>query len=204
MAWVLQFDGVNDYAVMNSSASLSVGEKIIIKAKADTGNAGNTYRLLGRDDNYLSLIELTPTVVSIRLNDTNTRTVSNGYVQPPVGVWFVLEMFRIDSSTYEISLDGSSLGQIASGLSFLPNCIGAFNKAFFFAGQIEYITNGTVNNWSADASSHGAGAPVLTDIISGNDATGVNMPTDGSAWEEIGGGGGFESQWAVNSNILIG
>jgi hypothetical protein len=45
-------------------------------------------------------------------------------------------------------------------------------------------------NYDATASSHSSGTPILSDI-SGNaqDGTGVNMPTDGSAWLDLGGGG---------------
>lgn len=49
----------------------------------------------------------------------------------------------------------------------------------------------TSNNrfYDATSSSHAAGTPILDDTIGGNDATGVNMPTDGSAWINLGGSG---------------
>jgi len=47
---------------------------------------------------------------------------------------------------------------------------------------------GVLHNWNPTASSHAAGTPILTDTIGGNNATGVNMPTDGSAWINLGGG----------------
>ena len=56
--------------------------------------------------------------------------------------------------------------------------------------NVQYIESGiTLNNWDADSSSRGVGTPVLTDIIGGDDATGINMPTDGSAWIDLGGSG---------------
>lgn len=54
-----------------------------------------------------------------------------------------------------------------------------------------YDTSGVeekVHDWDATLSDHSAGTVVLTDFgTAGNDATGVTMPTDGSAWINLGG-----------------
>jgi hypothetical protein len=49
--------------------------------------------------------------------------------------------------------------------------------------NITYEVNSVVSNsWDAALSSHSTGTPTLIDTVSANNATGVNMPTDSSAW----------------------
>ena len=45
-----------------------------------------------------------------------------------------------------------------------------------------------IHHWSAAASNHSAGVPTLTDIVGGIDAPQNSMLTDGSNWEDLGGG----------------
>lgn len=59
--------------------------------------------------------------------------------------------------------------------------------------KIEYVdltTSANNRTWDATASDHSAGSqPVLTDTVGGNNATGVNFATDGSAYIDLGGSG---------------
>lgn len=61
--------------------------------------------------------------------------------------------------------------------------------SFLFEGQLYDCSVGVTNFYDATSSSHSTGNPVLTDTTAANNASGVNMPTDGSAWLELGGGG---------------
>ncbi len=195
MTIVLEFDGNDDYCAMDSQMDLAVGEVLTIRARGFSGNAAGTYRLTGRDDGFLSLLEVGSNDINVRLgNSTQNHRVSTGYTQPALNVWFVLELDRTSSSSYEVRLDGAVIGTISSTLGYTPNAIGGFDQQVSLSGQIEYITNGTANDWRPNDSVHTAGTPVITDTISGNDATGVNMPTaalgePGSAWIDIGGSG---------------
>lgn len=56
--------------------------------------------------------------------------------------------------------------------------------SYCFTGKLISATFGVRHNWSpADSDTSNTGLqPVLTDTIGSNDATGVNFPTDGSAW----------------------
>lgn len=42
-----------------------------------------------------------------------------------------------------------------------------------------------VRDWDVDSSSIGTGVPIVTELLGGFDATGVNLPTDGTAWVDI-------------------
>ncbi len=185
MACVLKFDGVNDYAVMDSEMVLAIGDTLEIKATASSGNDGGAYRILGRNDGFENLIELADADINVRIGNSANNKVSTNYTKPAVGVSFSFFLERLSSSLYEVRLDATTIGQISSSLDFKPNSVAGFNTSALFVGTIEYIKNGTVNNWdatSSDTSNTGL-QPILVDTIAGNNATGVNMPTDGSAWE---------------------
>ena len=73
-------------------------------------------------------------------------------------------------------------------------------------GYFRYTDNNAGANdrdYDSTLSSHAAGTVILSEVLNGFDGTGVGMPTDGSAWLDLGGGGGFEPQWATHANILI-
>ena len=187
MAWALLFDGVNDYVQTGTPLNLAVGDTFTVKAKA---NSGSNYSLVGVELNTTNMIELRPEGVKIRLNSSLSYILSGGgYIKPPIGVYFVVELERISSSLYECRLDGVVIGQIASSLGFIINIFGAIRKIYSFDGEIEYVKNGTVSYWDATASNHGAGTPILIDTVGGNNAIGLNMPTDGSSWLDLGGSG---------------
>ena len=83
---------------------------------------------------------------------------------------------------------------------------GRLNSIDRLALQIEYIdiydatTLDFLSRQDATASDHSnTGAqPVLVDTIGGNNAVGVNFPTDGSAWIDLGGGGGVSGGVELN------
>jgi len=53
-----------------------------------------------------------------------------------------------------------------------------------------YIDDVLVRSYDFDGSSHGTGVVTVIDTVGANNATGVNMPTDGSAWVDLGGSSG--------------
>lgn len=195
MTWAASFNGVDGYASLGSDVTLSVGDTLTIRAKANDGNSDSTYRLLGRDDSWTSLIELQPSRINIRLGNTSNNYVSSGYILPSVDVWFEVELERLTNTDYEVRLDGVVLGVIykEGGNNLTFNSLGGFNKVGLFAGEIEYVKNGLANNWDATASDHNSGSDpvtnpfILTDTVGGNNATGVNMTT--ANWIDLGGSG---------------
>jgi hypothetical protein len=62
------------------------------------------------------------------------------------------------------------------------------NIDIYYAEFTDDLTSSNSRYYDATASSHTAGTPILSETLNGNDATGVNMPTDGSAWLDLGGG----------------
>ena len=70
---------------------------------------------------------------------------------------------------------------------------GRLPTGLYFDGRFQGITTlsrvGDVRTYDVDFSAPATGTPVLIDTTSGLNATGVNMPTDGSAWIDLGGGG---------------
>jgi len=71
------------------------------------------------------------------------------------------------------------LGCNASGRSFNGN---------FYSGRMVADTGVTYDyQWSADASTHTTGQPILVSTADANNFVGQNFPTDGSAWVEEGG-----------------
>ena len=184
MAWALLFDGVNDYAEITTDISLGSDFDLEVKFKVYSG-AGSTSVVLSTQADGAQWIG--------RWSTTRHLAFWNG------GINFV-EGFLVDTDyTYRLVRVGSSVDWYINGVLELTFTNGAtltipsFGKlgggSNNMLGQIEYMTIAGESNYSATDSSHAAGTPVLTDLISGNNATGVNMPTDGSAWVDLGGSG---------------
>lgn len=97
-----------------------------------------------------------------------------------------LEADGVNLSWY---IDNTLIGSVACTAAFKDmGRIGIASENAFAVGEIKYYetTAGDVliNHWSPDQSDRtNTGAqPILLDIIAENDATGVSLPTDGSAW----------------------
>jgi len=180
MAYALQFDGVNDYAELGTIVQLSGDFEVEVKFEIDVSETGNVLvlRTQSAQNQWIG-----------RFNGNhllywggNLQAVS-GLIS---GTTFTYTITRV-SGTVEWRIDGV-LKKTFTNTSDL------YLRDIFKtdAGQFEYlkITDGStlIHNIDATASSHATGTPVLTDTVGGNDATGVNMPTDGSAWINLGGG----------------
>ena len=198
MAIILELDGVDDYLSLPSTIPIPVGSYIEFKYSANAGNASNIYRIAGKQSSFDGLLNVEPTMVRFRGNDSSDYSFSTGYTQPAVGVEFILRLERPTSSSFEMFLDGSSIGTVSTTTTYSFDQIGGFNS-LVFSGQVHYVKRVDsflvdTNNWYANTSNHGAGTPVITDSVAAVNATGVNMPTaalgqPGSAWIDLGGSG---------------
>ena len=177
------FDGVNDSAVLGSTVTfLSTDNYVItIKAKIDASvTSGSITFLFG-----------TSTGNSLYYN------VGSGFVWRIGGSTLNLSFASAVGTDLTITLTKTSgnhnLDVNGVSSNFMANrsySIVKFGAGFsYLNGHIESatVTGSHSHNWDAAASSHAAGTPVLTDTAGGNNATGVNMPTDGSAWVNLGG-----------------
>lgn len=204
MAWALQFDGTNDRTGaitrgVNNTHSVSVtcifdanpstlpssfpaviGQSASLGSSFENGNfslgasSSNTLRLLVTGSAGRVIIDGTPIVVGVAVKLECVFTDYNG------------------NCSVEFLVDDISQG---------TGVIGTFNKSDLtfgnkglssdnlFYGKVLTATIDDIAFYDAAVSSHAAGTPILTDTIGGNNATGVNMPTDGSAWVDLGGGG---------------
>ena len=118
------------------------------------------------------------------------------YTRPPQGTFFDLEIRR-DGDLHELFIDSVLQSTASSNKTSTAPLLDVISRGSSTESplDIEYLslydapTGGSlIVNWDATASSHAAGTPVLVDTTGGNNATGVNMPTDGSAWLDLGGG----------------
>lgn len=202
MAWALRFDGVNDYADIASPIDLTADFNIEFILNLSSSRNDGFMELSTSTNNFFG--KLSNNTVFCRLGG-QTLSYSGGASVGGSGVKF--KWVRV-GSTLTAYLNDVQVAQSSSftGGSTL-NRIGRLQGGSNLDGQLLLISgtdsNGVSFNLDATASSHTAGTPILTDTIGGNNATGVNMPTDGSAWIDLGGGGGFQAAWAIHANQLI-
>ncbi len=177
MAWALQFDGVDDYI---SLPITNMGANAILELKfSDYVNNPSRMSYLFWWVSY-----------GFRI-----RVTSSGVFQ------------LYDNSHYTAYLDGE---EVVSNVTLMPQDSGVIHTL-----RLEFVSDRKIRDIMADnngndtakiklhslsvsglfdldatASDHSAGGqPVLKDTVGGNNATGVNFPTDGSAWVDLGGGG---------------
>jgi len=189
MAWAIQGDDVNDF--MTFTPITIIGD-FTMTMRFMFGSVSASEYIMGKSgstNEYIGYVN--GAGLNVKVSSTSVLLST----QPVAGVWYDLTITRVGSliTSSEPTLGvatGNDTGDFLLDQFFkLSNFSGGGN---LFGGQLEYvtITNSSVNiNWDATASSHAAGTPILTDTISANNATGVNMPTDGSAWVDLGGSG---------------
>ena len=132
----------------------------------------------------------------IRLGSAGVSQVNITYAQVFDGLYHTYKIRR-DGNNYSFLIDDVEVATTTSAAATGNNgaiYIGRVSGNYAHA-DIGYIIfrdsiGGTdLFNWDATASSHAAGTPLLTETVAANSATGVNMPTDGSAWLDLGGSG---------------
>lgn len=196
MASALQFDGVNDYcSILSQLLHTEIGRTTFeyeIYAAPDIDQS--TFRVFGNSGTFAGQFSILTTGVQIRLGGAGASQVNIPYVQVFDGLYHTY-LIRRDGNNYSLLIDGILVASTTSaaatggnGVTLLGRVSGNYTHT-----NVGYITfrnsiGGTaLFNWDATASSHAAGTPILTDTVGGNNATGVNMPTDGSAWLDLGG-----------------
>jgi len=140
----------------------------------------------------------------VRYNGTNLSWPSFGY--PDDDQLHTIVVVR-NGASHEAFLDGSSKGTVSNSITspFLLTGIGNAGTltSNFYLSRMRLWNNATgtgtpIHDHDANSSdrSNTGQQPILTDTAGGNNATGVGLPTDGSAWIDLGGG-------ANNSEIDI-
>jgi len=185
MAWAIQTIRGGGYLTFNTSYQPVNGDIITWGGSVDSSTATwqffvNTYTS-GNDWISLSAGKLYMRVNGV--SKTGTTVVADGtYFEFKLEVTATEYICYIDNIE-QFRFSTATVIDPILGLSHASAALGVSSKA-------QFLTVAGKHNWDATASDHSAGSqPILTDTIGGNDATGVNFPTDGSAWVDLGGGG---------------
>lgn len=212
MAQALRFDGVNDYAALASTVNETDSQwRLEWRLKiVDATSISNRFiaKLSGSTDYIRTRVTSTEENIVIEF-DNVVYEITGGSKVTDDGDFHDFKLIATGSQ-FEYYVDENFIGTTPSTETFRNMEVIGRGGSSFFEGDVSYIryynqtSGGTpVYNWSADDSARGAGTPILEDVAGGNDATGINMPTDGSAWINLGGGGGFQAAWAIHANQLI-
>ena len=203
MAFAIKVDGVDDSLVSASNAFLTTDTYTSLNIKLEL-NPADTYASLSKIFDVSGIFQVNYRDFvgdSTKIRARFLTTGGSPYLFIPLGlVTGVFSTIEFDATTVsgDIVFTIKVNDVVIDTTTIVSSTFNRFNRAAVLLdtdGECEctYITlkkDGVlVNNWDADASDHGAGTPVLDDIQSGNDATGVNMPTDGSVWIDLGGSG---------------
>jgi hypothetical protein len=185
MAFYLQNTSLSA-GVTFSSASLgsNVGDYVEVSARAAVGNASGNFVLAGLQASFATLFIVATTGVRVRFNSVE-HTFATGYVQPAVGADFTVRVERVAASTWEVFLNGTTLGSVtqANTLSlsqFLR--LGTLTDQSFL-GRLYSVTLkiGAVTRVYDSNLSSGTGSTLPTsDGV--NQGTLVGFPTDGTQW----------------------
>lgn len=199
MAWAIQTDGSNDQMSF-TSVFIPTNENFTIRIVASLDDLINR-SFAGQSGAFNNVIRTaSASQWKFRANAVESNL---DFIEPLVDfAVFDVEIKRTGGATGTIDIvDTATQSSLLVATVNNPNELalnGLFrygNSSFRFLGEFQLleITSTTVNNkWDATASDHSnTGAqPVLVDTVGGNDATGSGFPTDGSAWVDLGGGGG--------------
>ena len=198
MAWALQFDGVNDSLVITrweASGDFNISVNVdytgnstdlILGSLVSTwfGVQNGVWRLKLNGADLFTSITATNGLHSITISRTGTSIT--------IDIDGVKEFF---TSSDTMTVD--RIGTHGTGTSFV------------FEGRLIgdlSLTGDTNRVYRCNLSSHAPGAqPVLTETVTASNATGVNFPTDGSAWVDLGFEGPAALQFdGVNDYLTLG
>jgi hypothetical protein len=197
MAWALQFDGVNDYATIATTINETSTSWRLEWRAALTDNTSNTNRIIAKTSgstDYIRTRSSSTEQLVMEIDNTTyniiggTRSTVNGDMSDYI--------LTCNGSQLEYFVDGVSIGSVAGFPVFKNMEVIGRGGSSYFNGSLEYFkyfdtSSGDVLKFNFDAttSSHSSGTPILSELVVGNNATGINMPTDGSAWVDLGGSG---------------
>jgi hypothetical protein len=192
MAWGLEFDGVDDYAAWSGGSAkdfIATGDFTITGTFTYTEDATNRRVIDGSGGSSNLIIMRTGGLLWARVGSTSNIVLS-GFSDGET-INFTLSRasgtvtFTANAETTNVSNSNTlSLRYMSSPQVQYKGIISALNMD-------ASATGGHVYTFDFDGSDHSNTGlqPVVLETTEGNDATGANMPTDGSAWVDLGGGG---------------
>lgn len=186
MAWAIQTVRGGGYLTLGTPYQPVVGDVITWGGYVDLSTATwqffiNTYTS-GND-----WISLSSGKLYVRLNGVS----KTGTTVVPDGTYFEFKL-EVTATEYIFYIDSTEQYRFSSAVAIDP-ILGLSNAsaALGVSSKAQFLTVDGKHNWDATASDHSntGSQPILIDTVGSNNATGVNFPTDGSAWVDLGGGG---------------
>jgi hypothetical protein len=222
MAWALIFDGVNDNVQVGSALVLGANFKFTILLKTDSDVTSEQW-IIGHWNDNVSDRSVALRVVGGQLqsfiSSNGTTTDTGPTFSISSNTIHTIELEKV-GAILSLNVDSGTAATAAvfSGAVHSPTSLTRFGckntniPSDFMGMELQTMTleiSSVIDNaWDATASSHAAGTPVLTDTVGANNATGVNMPTDGSAWVDLGGSGvtvtGTATPTQTEADIVVG
>jgi hypothetical protein len=195
MSYGLKFDGQNDYTTADpwnpTALGFSFGVEFIAGDLTQnildgTYNKGIYIRVASNTlymwYNGSPMYAGAPSKVFV----SGTTYKLEGFVYANGSAAIFIDDVEVASVTSGMSLGSASTALTIGKTTFAPNNYSDFTV--LSAWVTDDTTPSNSRYYDPTASSHAAGATALVDTIGGKDSTGVNMPTDGSAWVNLGGG----------------
>ncbi len=220
MAWALITDGVDDRCSI-TKVTIPSGEDFTIRFiwKFTAEISGFQLGESGAFNNGVSLwyrsqsVWNAPNKIFSKLYLSGTSAELEHISAPIIDTQYDWEIQRISG---EINIVDTATQASLVTATVLNNGALAFDSLFKwgntsnpFTGETQLIqltSNSNNHTWDATASDHSntGSQPILIDTVGSNNATGVNFPTDGSAWVDLGGGGitGTVAFTGANGEVL--
>ena len=208
MAWALSIAS-GDYLLTGNVAmhtrSGSADWAYVIDAEIPDGNI----RLVG-NANFGSYLNISSGNITFRYGASSGTSVS-------ISISHTFNNSRVELAIYRsgndhiVTVDGVQVGSTSSTNSGSGNSVSYINrintvtpvdwKLFSFKFK-DGISGSLIYDWNAETSDHSNTGfqPILTENVSGQDASGVGFPTDGSAWVDLGGGSISVTEQIVNTS----
>lgn len=194
MSWALNFNGINNHVLIDC-AELGGSWSVRFKIKDNGSQSGTHYRIANEG------VGNTGTTLDVAKDGSGVRFSRSGSPYNFTGLSFnpedEIELIYTSggSNNFELLVGGVSQGTLTVNkwcefgvLGYAWSTSGGYQLEYF-----EFTASNPENSrmYDATASNHNNTGlqPVLVDTINSNNAIGVNMPTDGSAWIDLGGGG---------------
>lgn len=200
MPTALRFGGSNEYATLASAIASIVNGYIEIDFTISSLDSDSFVRLISDTISGTStdriIIESNGDRVIVNSGGGTAATWSSVFgAALYVGQNIKLRLETTGTANKRLYINSVDLGTAATSWTSIGRWIYiAVNFGQYGGFDLNYIDITDYDNASnsvyldPDASSHGTGTPVLLDTANSNDATGVNMATDGSVWINTGSG----------------
>ena len=197
MSWALQFDGVNDYVPFTPLLSQNNSSNINWDLEFTAANHGSEAIILGSTSTNAFVILRNTNELEYRVGggaqkfsvtDVNVSAVYKLELRWSGGV----KALTLYENNVFVSTLNISLASILGGDAVYLGRTGSVYRNTLYEDYLTYNDlelSANSRKFDFTASSHAAGTVVVSETINNQDATGVNMPTDGSAWVDLGGGG---------------